>query len=864
MEKTIVHILSHSHWDREWYLPFESHRMRLVELIDDLIELFETDPDFHSFHLDGQTIVLDDYLAIRPEKEGVLRDLIKRGKLKIGPFYILQDDFLISNESNVRNQLIGQAECDKWGGRTAIGYFPDTFGNMGQAPQLLKLGELDVAAFGRGVRPIGFDNHVLDEKQFVSRFSEMNWQSPDGSQVLGILFANWYSNGNEIPTDPQEAKEFWDQKLEQVGLYASTNQWLMMNGCDHQPVQKNLTEAIRVANQLYPDFEFVHSSFDDYMGAVLESLPQELTTVTGELTSQETDGWYTLANTASARIYLKQAYHQAASLLEQGVESLVVMTKQAYPKDQLTYAWKLLLQNAPHDSICGCSDDAVHREMETRLEKVQQVGHYLQEEILNSWAQELNRPEPHSFTVVNSSLFDQQQLVTLELDLATCSFKEAHPRVAYEKMAALAIGDYHLEDPSGHTIPLKVQDLGAIFDYDLPKDAFRQAYIGRRLRLTFSTSLEALSWTSLYLKEGRGKETNGLYQDGRIETAFYELECLSDRIQLRDKASGRVFDNLLRFEDRGDIGNEYIYFQPPGTSPIYAKQISHKVLFNSDQWVELEVVHELEIPLSADERLLEEQKGLVEFKDRKAGRSKDLIKMELVSRLTLFADGRQIHCQTRFKNAALDHRIRLLFDTGQVSESHLADSIFEVVERPNVVGADWENPENPQHQRTFVHLNGLTISNRGLQEYEILDERTIAIPILRAVGELGDWGVFPTPEAQCLRDCVVDFAIEVAEEPYGSFKRAHAFQVPLLATAKGGQGDQPANGRAKRHSAFEDDRLCPTALKQSEKGHHDLIRYFNMTDQAVKVRPKKTYNILEESLGLSSRVGAHEIRTEDY
>ena len=147
MEKTIVHILSHSHWDREWYLPFESHRMRLVELIDDLIELFETDPDFHSFHLDGQTIVLDDYLAIRPEKEGVLRDLIKRGKLKIGPFYILQDDFLISNESNVRNQLIGQAECDKWGGRTAIGYFPDTFGNMGQAPQLLKLGELDVAAF---------------------------------------------------------------------------------------------------------------------------------------------------------------------------------------------------------------------------------------------------------------------------------------------------------------------------------------------------------------------------------------------------------------------------------------------------------------------------------------------------------------------------------------------------------------------------------------------------------------------------------------------------------------------------------------------------------------------------------------------
>ena len=864
MEKTVVHILSHSHWDREWYLPFESHRMRLVELIDDLIELFETDPDFHSFHLDGQTIVLDDYLAIRPEKEAVLRDLIERGKLKIGPFYILQDDFLISNESNVRNQLIGQAECQKWGGRTAIGYFPDTFGNMGQAPQLLKLGDLDVAAFGRGVRPIGFDNHVLDEKQFVSRFSEMNWQSPDGSQVLGILFANWYSNGNEIPTDLQEAKEFWDQKLEQVGLYASTNQWLMMNGCDHQPVQKNLSEAIRVANQLYPDFEFVHSSFDDYMDAVLEHLPQELTTVTGELTSQETDGWYTLANTASARIYLKQAYHQAASLLEQGVESLAVMTKQAYPEDQLTYAWKLLLQNAPHDSICGCSDDAVHREMETRLEKVQQVGHYLQEEILTKWAQKLHRPEPHSFTVVNSSLFDQQQLVTLDLDLSTCSFKEAHPRVAYEKMAALDVGDYHVEDTRGQVIPVEIQDLGAIFDYDLPKDAFRQPYIGRRLRLTLPTSLQALSWQSLTLKEGAANQTDGLYQDGRIETTFYELHFLTDRIQLTDKRSGRVLKNLFQFEDRGDIGNEYIYFQPKGSEPIFAKQVSHKLLFNSESWVQVQVLHELEIPDSADQILALEQKGLVEFKDRKAGRSKELVRMVLETTLTLFRDHPQIRCQTRFTNAARDHRIRLLFDTEIKSDNHLADSIFEIVERPNAVGADWENPENPQHQRTFVHLNGLTISNRGLQEYEILDGQTIAVPILRAVGELGDWGVFPTPEAQCLRDCSVDYAIELAEEPFESFKRAQAFQVPLLATSKGGRGDQPANGRSKRHSALDDHRLCPTALKRSENGQHDLIRYFNMSDELVKVRPKKTYNILEESLGLSSSVKPHEIRTEDY
>ena len=99
---------------------------------------------------------------------------------------------------------------------------------------------IHVAAFGRGVKPIGFDNQVLEDEQFTSQFSEMYWQGADGSRVLGILFANWYSNGNEIPVDKDEALTFWKQKLADVRDYASTNQWLMMNGCDHQPVQKNL------------------------------------------------------------------------------------------------------------------------------------------------------------------------------------------------------------------------------------------------------------------------------------------------------------------------------------------------------------------------------------------------------------------------------------------------------------------------------------------------------------------------------------------------------------------------------------------------------------------------------------------------
>ncbi len=130
MKKKTVHIISHSHWDREWYMAYEEHHMRLVNLVDDLLDLFKEDPEFDSFHLDGQTIILDDYLQVRPDRREEVQAAISAGKLKIGPFYILQDDFLISSESNVRNMLVGRKESERWGAPVELGYFPDTFGNM--------------------------------------------------------------------------------------------------------------------------------------------------------------------------------------------------------------------------------------------------------------------------------------------------------------------------------------------------------------------------------------------------------------------------------------------------------------------------------------------------------------------------------------------------------------------------------------------------------------------------------------------------------------------------------------------------------------------------------------------------------------
>lgn len=874
MENIVVHIISHSHWDREWYLPFESHRMQLVELIDNLFDLFEHDPDFKSFHLDGQTIVLDDYLAIRPENREKLQRYIDEGKLKIGPFYILQDDYLISSEANVRNSLIGHQECAKWGKSTPIGYFPDTFGNMGQAPQILQKSGIHVAAFGRGVKPIGFDNQVLEDEQFTSQFSEMYWQGADGSRVLGILFANWYSNGNEIPVEREEALAFWKQKLADVRDYASTNQWLMMNGCDHQPVQKNLSEAIRVANELFPDVTFVHSSFDDYIKAVEGALPEHLSTVTGELTSQETDGWYTLANTASSRLYLKQAFQENSNLLEQVVEPLTIITGGKHHKDQLTYAWKTLLQNAPHDSICGCSVDEVHREMETRFAKVHQVGSFVKENLLNEWKERIDSQQAESdlvFTVVNTGFHDKIDTVTVDVTVASCDFHGTHPTEAYRQMAELALPHFVVKDLAGHPVEAKMEDLGANFQYDLPKDQFRQAYIARQVRVTLPVHLAPLSWTTYQLVEGEAEERAGLYQNGVIDTPYLTLS-VDEGVTVYDKTTHEAYEDFLRFEDRGDVGNEYIYFQPKGTQPIYANMVGWSVLENNARYAKLLLEHELTIPVSADEQLEAEQRGLVEFMHRVAGRSSQLTTIRLETELTVFVDSPQIRFKTRFTNTAKDHRIRLLFKTNNTSHFNDSESIYEVVSRPNQPAPVWENPENPQHQQAFVSLyddaKGVTVSNIGLNEYEILGDDTIAVTILRASGELGDWGYFPTPDAQCLREMEVVYAVEChqPQERFGAYRRAKALQTPFTGVQVARQsGNVPATGKVLEHAVFSLPEVCPTALKPAEDGEGMVLRYYNMSQENVRVadHQQELLDLLERPYPVHSGwLAPQEIRTE--
>lgn len=862
-----AHIISHTHWDREWYLPYEKHHVRLIKLVDELLDRLDEDGEFKSFYLDGQTIILEDYLQVRPENQDRLQKHITEGRLLIGPWYILQDAFLTSGEANVRNMQIGHQDSKRYGEPSKIGYFPDTFGLVGQTPQLMKQSGINNAFFGRGVKPTGFNNTVSDGG-YESSFSELIWEGPDGSKVLGILFANWYSNGNEVPVNEAEAKEFWEKKLADARKFASTGELLFMNGCDHQPAQLDLPEAIETAKRLYPDMEFIHSNFPDYLKAVEDVMDHNnLSTVKGELRSQHTDGWGTLVNTASARVYLKQMNQEGQVLLEKVAEPLAsfahVLGKD-YPHHLFTYAWKTLMQNHPHDSICGCSVDEVHREMVTRFDKSRHVAETIVDDSKRMIAEAVDTSGFAAFgeevlplVVMNMTGWRRTGTVSIEIDAARLYLREGFSlEETASRMKDIDLNGRELVDDQGNAITCQMEDLGLQFGYDLPDDKFRQPYMCRRVRLTFEAGqvpalgLRAYAWVrranaGLPIAPESLLQGNRVLENEAIKVVIHD----NGSFTLSDKASGMTYRDLGVYENTGDIGNEYMYKQPEGEQALTTKglQANICVLENTPYRASVEIKHDWEIPASADNKLDEEQRALVYYPERKAQRSSDTVILKLRTVISLEQGGKGLHIETSIDNKAKDHRIRALFPTDLNAATHHVDSMFEVAERNIEPATEWMNPSNTQHQQAFVDISnetaGLTVANFGLNEYEVLRDgrNTIAITLLRSVGELGDWGLFPTPEAQCLGEHVVRMELI----PHtgdgitsGAFAEAYQFQIPWVVC----QTDVHEGAIAPVYTPFEweSQELAFSSLKMNEQTGDLLLRWYNMSQQSTDLTIRST------------------------
>ena len=904
--KTTVHIISHSHWDREWYQSFESHRMKLIELVDNILDKAENDPEFGGFFLDGQVIAIDDYLEIRPEKRAQVEKCIREGKVQTGPWYILQDEFLTSGEACVRNLQVGMQEAEQYGAVGNVGYFPDAFGNAGQMPQVLKQAGMDAVVFGRGVKPIGPNNEVTGG-QYESTYSEMMWASPDGTKLPGILFANWYNNGVEIPVDEAEAKVYWDKKLADARKFAATHQLLMMNGCDHQPLQKNITEAIRVARKLYPDVEFIHSDFKKYVEAMEKEISENFSTVKGELTSQETDGRWTLANTASSWIGLKQDNRAGETALERKAEPAAAMADvmgKAYPEDQMIYSWKKLMQNHPHDSICGCSVDEVNEEMKTRFAKSRQVADAIYDESVEYLANKVNTAalpgdgEKIPFVVWNTSGETKSQVVEKELHL----FRDYNLFVwdGYEAAEKVEFPAMVLRDADGNVVPAKIADAGVAFGYDLPDDRFRQPYMAKKVLVTFEAEVPALGYRTYYLETAeQAQDVDVVSADENVlENDAVKVVVNADgSYNLLDKKTGRMYENLGFYEDTGDMGNEYIYIQDSGKQVVSTKGMKAEISCverNAFRTV-VEICHKMMVPSGMGEELLRQREMCIDPYTRVANRSSELVEMDVKTVLTLEKSAKGLRVATTICNQAKDHRVRVILPTGLDTSMHMADSAFEVVRRNNRHNDTWTNPCGCERQQCFVAMEdakgGLLVANRGLYEYEILEDQgnAVAVTLLRCIAEMGDWGYFPTPKAQqigtfCLEFEVVPFA---AGETGDAFREGYAFQEDLTVEQAGferaflrkpGQvkpelveGELPLE---MSFLAFEGDGIHMTAFKKGQKKDDLFVRFVNNMEHEEVLSFKKEdwmkevyrSNVIEEKgdLMIPDKDGVYHVALREF
>lgn len=807
MIKKTLYIVPHTHWDREWYMSFSKHRYHFVKFMDRLIQTLENNAQFTCFYLDGQVILLNDYLSVRGENEERLKALINSGRIKIGPFYILQDEYLISGEANVRNLLYGIKECGKFGTYERLGYFPDAFGNISQMPQILQGFDIDSAAFGRGIVPIGYANEVLGKSD--GGFSEINWVSPDGSSVVAVQFINWYHNAYEIPSDKILAAARLNYIAESMSYVSKTASLLGMNGCDHEPVQADLPDILNSVRDSL-DFDVKISSLTEYVDSV-KPYKDSFYKHNGEINGQNGNGYNTLINTASSKIYLKQQNHLVQNRLESILEPLSVFGSQVglyYDKDIIYFAWKKLMENHPHDSICGCGVDEVAQEMTVRFTDSRDTCNCLIADMGARFANKIKTNEEKNIVVFNTDVREKREVIRATVDYEGECPKNPVITADGEEVSFSVINSFKRKI------------------FELPEDKFRQVKEVTSIEFEFIAKIGAMGYATFGIADkplSEDKVSGNINKVAKIfngaENRFIKIEFNADgSFKLTDKSSGHVFDNQNYYEDSADFGNEYEYLGNGQKITTLGGRAKIKLKSECATTVTYEVRNTLNVPAQLD------------FAAKKRFGKESAI--DIVTLVTIKAECKTVEIVTEFVNNIENHRLRAIFETNISAEKCDADGQFDILQRKINMGERWLNPDNCQRMSNFVGVGesgGEFVATRGLNEYEILrDKNEIAITLVRCIGQMGDWFYFSTPNAQCLGKNKVEYAVTAAGGNYiQAVNRCYDYSRPKLecfVTGKHG-------GEFLLKDSLMDINIAGnvqiSALKKSEDGAYDIIRLFN-------------------------------------
>lgn len=800
-------IVSHTHWDREWYRTFQSFRARLVDTVDRVLDLIAADAGFH-FLLDGQTIVLEDYCEIRPDRRPDLERACRAGRISIGPWYVQPDLLLPSGEAHVRNLLQGRRTGATFGPVSCVAYCPDSFGHPGQLPQLLA---------GFGLAPFVYWRGNGDEIDSLP--AEYLWEAPDGTAVLACHLREGYFAAAGLPRDP-EAAALWLADLAAALRQRSANDCVvLMNGIDHARPQSH-TAAVASALARRTGWEVRRGLLEDFARELCAEPPR----FRGELVGGRIANL--LPGVWSTRMPLKLRNRRIEVLLEGWAEpwsALAHLFGAADERPALRLAWSALLQNQAHDSICGCSLDRVHEQMQLRYDSAEELALETARRSLERLAGlglERRTPWAETFDVAvfNPSPAARTDVVRFPLEPDTW-FDFRGDR---QREMALHPWLYARLAPVGFTVdgePARLVD-------DSATDRVRLLPERPPQSIEFiAKDVPAFGWRRFRIAPA--DPVADLEDDGREIGGEGMRVCAADDGTFTIDLGGRSYAGLCGLEDTGDRGDTYD-FDPVAGGQVCLDGVSVTRRRHAAGFELLSVRRALLVPLALDA-------------DR-SRRSAQSVELDVVTEARLAAGVPRIDLGVRVVNRARDHRLRLLFPTGHAVDTFHAATTFDIARRDTRRrdASGWVHPAPATFpQQGFVSANGLTVAAPGLPEAEVTPDGTIAITLLRAVGWLARTDLrtrpqpagpaLPVPGAQCLGEIAARLALFGALDP----RAVRDAELGLFAVAA---GEEPLLPPLHAALEIEPREILLSALKPSESGPGLIVRLLNPTGHEREAR----------------------------
>ena len=819
--KRKVHVVPHSHWDREWYFTTSRSKVYLMKDLKDVLDTLESNPDFKYFMVDAQGSFLDDYIKWMPQDKDRITKLVKEKKLVIGPWYTQTDQLVISGESIVRNMYYGMKRCETFGGYMNVGYVPDSFGQSGNMPQIYKEFGIDDTLFWRGVSD-DMVNHT-----------DYNWRGDDGSVVFTTQIPFGYYIGGNIPEDPKQSEEFWQKEcFEKAGGRSATKHIYFPNGFDQAPIRTNLPEIIKERNEKDPENEYVISCIEDYIKDVKSENP-ELEEVSGELVIAKHMRIH--KSIFSSRSDLKVMNTQIQNYVTNVMEPLLTLSYNLgndYPHEAVGEIWKLLFENAAHDSIGSCISDTANEDVYVRYKQARDIA--------------VNLVELHSRLIATSVKNDAEMTFTL---INT------------------------LPQKRNDTVVVKTYIPGGNFTIKL--DPSRKFYVPSQVleaTIAIKTSdVPAFGYVQ-YTLDTKGNSAKNLEKKNTLENEFYAINVEEDgSLTITDKENNVTYKNQGVLVENGDDGDSFNYSPPRKDLEVFSNKSECSVeVSGSDIYDQAVIKFNMVVPKDLEER----------------AEGKVSVNLPITMTVALRKDSKVIDFNVHVDNKGLSHRLCVLFDSQIVSSFNYADEQFGSIKRPNYYEkemklymasaenktekktgvqelANWANDQSTWQEppisieptQSYVSLTdgkqGIAVIPQGVREYEVLDDHMIRLTLFRTYGFMGKENliyrpgrasgerIIETPAAQLLKE--MDFAFgfttyasDINEANVDTLAKAYNTNIEVYTYAEFLNGrlifsQREIEGtKESRYSLFEtENKLVVSAMKKAEDNDGYIIRLFN-------------------------------------